>query len=145
MVWAHLTRWYTISLYFIRSSHAGDFWHERGALPVAPLNSVLEELQQIKSPTLMLVGNHDQVQLCYCPSCHRQDSGDSGFNTSNTMLGPDITRMAWIQKSHRCLCIMIDWLELYHNMYLCDKVRSKYITFWQRHSSFLLVEELCLW
>ena len=41
--------------------NAGDFWHERGAIPVTPLNLVLGELQKIRSPMLMLVGNHDQV------------------------------------------------------------------------------------
>lgn len=41
----------------------GDFWDERGALPVATLNSVLRELQTWRAPTLMLVGNHDQVDL----------------------------------------------------------------------------------
>ena len=41
---------------------AGDFWHARGILPVVPLNIVLSELQNWRRPTLMLVGNHDQVQ-----------------------------------------------------------------------------------
>jgi hypothetical protein len=43
---------------------AGDFWDERGDLPVEPLNCVLRELsiwRQAGIPTLMLVGNHDQV------------------------------------------------------------------------------------
>jgi pimeloyl-ACP methyl ester carboxylesterase len=40
---------------------AGDFWHVRGALPVGPLNAVLRELRGWRQPTLMLVGNHDQV------------------------------------------------------------------------------------
>lgn len=40
---------------------AGDFWHIRGMLPVNPLNRVLEEFRDWKQPTLMLVGNHDQV------------------------------------------------------------------------------------
>ncbi len=42
---------------------AGDFWHVRGTLPVNPLNRVLEEFRDWKQPTLMLVGNHDQVIL----------------------------------------------------------------------------------
>ena len=42
---------------------AGDFWHVRGMLPVNPLNRVLEEFRDWKQPTLMLVGNHDQVPL----------------------------------------------------------------------------------
>lgn len=42
---------------------AGDFWHVRGMLPVNPLNRVLEEFREWKQPTLMLVGNHDQVWL----------------------------------------------------------------------------------
>ena len=42
---------------------AGDFWHVRGTLPVNPLNRVLEELREWRQPTLMLVGNHDQVWL----------------------------------------------------------------------------------
>ena len=41
---------------------AGDFWHVRGMLPVNPLNRVLEEFRDWKCPTLMLVGNHDQVR-----------------------------------------------------------------------------------
>ena len=41
---------------------AGDFWHARGTLPVVPLNIVLSELQNWRQPTLMLVGNHDQVE-----------------------------------------------------------------------------------
>ena len=42
---------------------AGDFWHVRGSLPVGPLNRVLEEFRNWRQPTLMLVGNHDQVPL----------------------------------------------------------------------------------
>ena len=34
----------------------------RGMLPVNPLNRVLEEFRDWKCPTLMLVGNHDQVR-----------------------------------------------------------------------------------
>ncbi|KAK9831419.1 hypothetical protein WJX81_003210 [Elliptochloris bilobata] len=41
----------------------GDFWHARGALPVVALNSVLAEFRTWAQPTLMLVGNHDQVTL----------------------------------------------------------------------------------
>ncbi|GAX81140.1 hypothetical protein CEUSTIGMA_g8573.t1, partial [Chlamydomonas eustigma] len=41
----------------------GDFWDERGALPVEPLNAVIRELKTWTQPTLMLVGNHDQVNL----------------------------------------------------------------------------------
>lgn len=41
----------------------GDFWHVRGALPVHPLNAVIEELQQWDDfPFLMIPGNHDQVR-----------------------------------------------------------------------------------
>eukprot|EP00873_Tetraselmis_striata_P041002 jgi/Tetstr1/461266/TSEL_006393.t1 len=39
----------------------GDFWHHRGSLPVEPLNAVLDEFAGWSAPTLMLVGNHDQV------------------------------------------------------------------------------------
>jgi hypothetical protein len=35
----------------------------RGSLPVGPLNRVLEEFRQWRQPTLMLVGNHDQVPI----------------------------------------------------------------------------------
>ena len=35
----------------------------RGMLPVNPLNRVLEEFREWRQPTLMLVGNHDQVRL----------------------------------------------------------------------------------
>ena len=35
----------------------------RGTLPVNPLNRVLEEFREWRQPTLMLVGNHDQVWL----------------------------------------------------------------------------------
>lgn len=41
--------------------YTGDFWHARGALPVEPLNQVLRVLRGWTRPTLMLVGNHDQV------------------------------------------------------------------------------------
>ena len=40
---------------------SGDFWDERGALPVEPLNRILSELSGWTQPMLMLVGNHDQV------------------------------------------------------------------------------------
>ena len=40
----------------------GDFWDRRGALPVSPLNAALQELRGWGHPTLMLVGNHDQVR-----------------------------------------------------------------------------------
>ena len=42
-------------------SGAGDFWHARGSLPVEPLNAVLRVFRGWSRPTLMLVGNHDQV------------------------------------------------------------------------------------
>lgn len=45
------------------STHAGDFWHVRGALPVETLNSAVLRLSQWTQPTIMLVGNHDQVCL----------------------------------------------------------------------------------
>ena len=42
----------------------GDFWHHRGSLPVEPLNEIVELFSmQWKIPTLMLVGNHDQVSI----------------------------------------------------------------------------------
>jgi len=43
--------------------HAGDFWHVKGPLAVRPLNAVIAELQTWTQPTVMLVGNHDQVLL----------------------------------------------------------------------------------
>ena len=43
--------------------YTGDFWHARGALPVEPLNAILRELQTWRQPTLMLVGNHDQISV----------------------------------------------------------------------------------
>jgi hypothetical protein len=39
----------------------GDFWHARGALPVAPLNAVLALFSRWDVPTVMIPGNHDQV------------------------------------------------------------------------------------
>lgn len=39
----------------------GDFWHHRGALPVETLNEIIKELAKWTQPTIMLVGNHDQV------------------------------------------------------------------------------------
>lgn len=41
----------------------GDFWDERGSLPVEPLNAVLREISTWSQPCLFLVGNHDQVDL----------------------------------------------------------------------------------
>lgn len=41
----------------------GDFWEERAVLPVEALNRVLEEVSLWCRPTIMLVGNHDQVCL----------------------------------------------------------------------------------
>ena len=43
--------------------HSGDFWHVKGPLAVRPLNAILAELQTWTQPTVMLVGNHDQVLL----------------------------------------------------------------------------------
>jgi len=43
--------------------HSGDFWHVKGPLAVRPLNAVIAELQTWTQPTVMLVGNHDQVLL----------------------------------------------------------------------------------
>ena len=39
----------------------GDFWHHRGALSVETLNEIIKELANWTQPTIMLVGNHDQV------------------------------------------------------------------------------------
>ena len=39
----------------------GDFWHHRGALSVETLNEIIKELAKWTQPTIMLVGNHDQV------------------------------------------------------------------------------------
>lgn len=39
----------------------GDFWHARGALPVEPLNLVLNELATWSVPVVMIPGNHDLV------------------------------------------------------------------------------------
>ena len=39
----------------------GDFWHERGALPLRPLLAVWAELGRWTFPTLLIPGNHDQV------------------------------------------------------------------------------------
>ena len=49
---------------------AGDFWHVRGSLPVQPLNAVLQEFKSWKQPTLMLVGNHDQVTRMAEATCY---------------------------------------------------------------------------
>lgn len=43
--------------------HPGDFWHVKGPLAVKPLNAVIAELQSWTQPTVMLVGNHDQVSI----------------------------------------------------------------------------------
>ena len=39
----------------------GDFWHARGAIPVEPLVSSLNEISKWRVPTVMIPGNHDQV------------------------------------------------------------------------------------
>lgn len=41
----------------------GDFWHARGALPVALLHHVLSEMQSWTVPVLMYPGNHDMSSL----------------------------------------------------------------------------------
>ena len=41
----------------------GDFWHHRGALPVDTLNEIMAALSRWTQPTIMLVGNHDQVNV----------------------------------------------------------------------------------
>lgn len=41
----------------------GDFWHSRGALPVEPLNSVLEIMSRWEPVTVMIPGNHDQCSV----------------------------------------------------------------------------------
>ncbi len=41
----------------------GDFWHERGRVPVAPLNAVLEVMRDWTQETVFMPGNHDQVDL----------------------------------------------------------------------------------
>lgn len=46
------------------STYTGDWWHIRAALPVEPLNAAIELLSKWTQPTLMLVGNHDQVWVC---------------------------------------------------------------------------------
>lgn len=51
------------TVHYMREAPAGDFWHVRGALPVEPLNAVLREIETWRQPTLMLVGNHDQVSV----------------------------------------------------------------------------------
>ena len=48
---------------YVADWHAGDFWHVKGPLAVRPLNAVIAELQTWTQPTVMLVGNHDQVLL----------------------------------------------------------------------------------
>jgi DNA repair exonuclease SbcCD nuclease subunit len=41
----------------------GDFWHERGNIPVQPLSEIMAAFNSWRQPMLMLVGNHDQVTL----------------------------------------------------------------------------------
>eukprot|EP00236_Picocystis_salinarum_P001690 CAMPEP_0183827234 /NCGR_PEP_ID=MMETSP0807_2-20130328/2138_1 /TAXON_ID=88271 /ORGANISM="Picocystis salinarum, Strain CCMP1897" /LENGTH=1066 /DNA_ID=CAMNT_0026072391 /DNA_START=63 /DNA_END=3263 /DNA_ORIENTATION=- len=41
----------------------GDFWHARGSLPVEPLNEVLDVFRSWTCPTIMISGNHDQVNI----------------------------------------------------------------------------------
>ena len=41
----------------------GDFWHARGSLPVEPLNEVLDVFRSWTCPTIMISGNHDQVNV----------------------------------------------------------------------------------
>jgi len=41
----------------------GDFWHVRGALPVEPLNEVIHLFKEWTRPTILLAGNHDQVDI----------------------------------------------------------------------------------
>jgi len=62
----------------------GDFWHERGMLPVEALNMMSRELATWTQPAIFLTGNHDQVSeaVTACmPSKRRQHacrrSGDS--------------------------------------------------------------------
>ena len=44
----------------------GDMWDKRGDLPVHVLNRLLVEFKLWeKVPTIMLVGNHDQVQCMW--------------------------------------------------------------------------------
>lgn len=51
------------ALRFVCWPPPGDFWHNRGILPVEPLNAVLAELESWNAPTIMMPGNHDQVYL----------------------------------------------------------------------------------
>ena len=41
----------------------GDFWHARGAIPVAPLADAVRLFAQWEVPTIILAGNHDMVSL----------------------------------------------------------------------------------
>ena len=41
----------------------GDFWHRRGAIPVAPLAAAVEAFRAWRAPTLLLAGNHDMATL----------------------------------------------------------------------------------
>lgn len=40
----------------------GDFWHMRGSLSVALLNPILDQLSHWRQPSILIPGNHDQVQ-----------------------------------------------------------------------------------
>ena len=39
----------------------GDFWHNRGSLPVEPLNAILTHLSTWRVPLIMIPGNHDLI------------------------------------------------------------------------------------
>lgn len=72
----------------------------RGSLPVGPLNRVLEELRQWRQPTLMLVGNHDQVpnsplQCPYLPIY------STGFPL-RTICGKLMSRIDGVQPAQAC-------------------------------------------
>ena len=41
----------------------GDFWHERGRVPVQPLNAMIDVMADWTQPTVLVPGNHDQVDL----------------------------------------------------------------------------------
>ena len=41
----------------------GDFWQERGRVPVEPLNAVIREISNWTQPFIAIPGNHDQVDL----------------------------------------------------------------------------------
>jgi len=57
------------SAVYVAVWHSGDFWHVKGPLAVRPLNAVIAELQTWTQPTVMLVGNHDQVFAEWTRSC----------------------------------------------------------------------------